>query len=931
MRKGAMTIARADWPQLLSLLETALDLPEPARQAWLSQLDGPAPLIEELRRLLEDRRAIETGEFLQVLPSLPDEPAMSSVATGSTRTEHVGPYRLVREIGRGGMSTVWLAERADQQLKRQVALKLPHTGPGQDSLATRLLREREILSGLDHPHIARLFDVGITETGTPYLVMEYVEGERLLDYADQHQLDIRQRIALFRQVLSAVQHAHTKLLLHRDLKPSNILVNRAGEVKLLDFGIAKLVSNDSQAAEVTELTRAAGQPLTLMYASPEQLRGEALTTACDVYALGVVLYELLCGQHPVELKSNSAARAEDAVLHQEPRAPSRRVFSDEALAARSTSEKALRRMLCGDLDAIVLRALAKAPADRFGSVDAFSADIGRWAAGEPVQARAPSAWYYLGKFMGRNRVGVGLGIAAICALLAASAVALVQGRLATQEAARATAAKDFLLAMFKDADPDLSRGKEATAQALLRSGHQRATSVLAQTPELQAELLMGIGQAQADIGDRTGAGETIAQAINTYERLKDDRQLLLALLAHADITLALRRYDEAQTLLSKADALAGPYMRDPIVTSRLSQIQGFVAMFQSDWPVAKTAFERYVVQAKTLADTSPSALIEVLAGLANTTSKGSGDYAGAMTQIDQAFQIGREHPSLPAYVRMDVVDYRQSIEYDWGRYADIRNSSAQDMRECDDALGPGSDRCLRLRTRLQKALLKMGMASQALALNADLSSLLSPLSPGDQALAIMDLARSLALGGQLAARPDIPLQLRQIGLSGEENPLSASYKLRALNTLAEVHLLADQPTNALTWVARAHELASHAKLGQSREAERTQLFEGIALSMQGHHSRALTSMARFCSAPERPAGMSRVADHLLSLNCAAPLAALGQPEAAVAVVKRALPVLREGMGPNAPTVERAQRWLDRLSPPGAVPPSDKPFPEGVFS
>ncbi len=926
----AMTIARADWPQLLSLLETALDLPEPARQAWLSQLDGPALLINELRRLLEDRRAIETDDFLQALPSLPDEPTMSSGATGVPRTGHVGPYRLLREIGRGGMSTVWLAERADHQLKRQVALKLPHTGPGQDSLATRLLREREILSGLDHPHIARLFDVGITESGTPYLVMEYVEGERLLDHADQHKLSIPQRIALFRQVLSAVQHAHTKLLLHRDLKPSNILVNRAGEVKLLDFGIAKLISPEGRTAEVTELTRAAGQPLTLMYASPEQLRGEALTTACDVYALGVVLYELLCGQHPVELKSNSAARAEDAVLHQEPRAPSRRAYSNEALAARSTSAKVLRRALSGDLDAIVLRALAKAPDHRFGSVDAFGADIARWAAGEPVEARSPGAWYYLGKFVRRNRIGVGLGAVALCSLVAAGTVALIQGRLATQEAARATAAKAFLLDMFKDADPDLSGGKEATAQSLLQSGRQRATSVLVQTPELQAELLMGIGQAQADIGDRIGADETIAQAVNIYERLKDDRQRLLALLTQADITLALRRHDEAQALLLRAEALAGPHMRDPFVMSRLSQMQGFVAMFRRDWPVAKKAFDRYVAQAKTQPDTSPAQLVAVLAGLANVTSAGFDDFPGAMALILQAFQIVRAHSGLPAYVRIDVMDYRQTIEYDWGRYADIQRSSPQDIRDCDGVLGPGSDRCVRLRTRLQKALLKMGMASQALALNADLSPLLSPLSPGDQAPAIMDLARSLALGGQLATRPDIPLQLGQIGLSGEENPLSANYKLRALNTLAEVHLLADQPTDALTWVAHAHDLTSHAKLGESRDAERTLLFEGIALSMQGHHSRALKSMARFCSAPERPAGMSRVADHLLSLNCAAPLTGLGQPEAAVAVLKRALPVLREGMGPNAPTVERAQRWLDRLSAPGAVPPS-KAFPEGLFS
>jgi eukaryotic-like serine/threonine-protein kinase len=924
-----MTIARADWPQLLSLLETALDVPEPARQAWLSQLDGPAPLIRELRRLLEDRRAIETGDFLQALPSLPDEPIGSS-ATGLPRTEHVGPYRLLREIGRGGMSTVWLAERADQQLKRQVALKLPHTGPGQDSLATRLLREREILSGLDHPHIARLYDVGLTECGTPYLVMEYVEGERLLDYADQHQLDIPHRIALFRQVLSAVQHAHTKLLLHRDLKPSNILVNRAGEVKLLDFGIAKLVSNDSQAAEVTELTRAAGQPLTLMYASPEQLRGEALTTACDVYALGVVLYELLCGQHPVELKSNSAARAEDAVLHQEPRAPSRRVFGDEALAARSTSAKALRRSLSGDLDAIVLRALAKATADRFGSVDAFGADIGRWAAGEPVEARAPSAWYYLGKFVRRHRVGVGFGAAAMCMLLAASAVALVQGRLATEEAARALAAKDFLLAMFKDTDPDLYPGEELTVKTLLENGGKRAASTLTKTPELQAELLMGIGRAQRDVDDFVAADKTIARAADIYQRLKADRQYVLALLYRADIALALGQNDNAQTLHDKAQALAEPFERDSLVAGRLAHVQGFVALFRRDVALAKTAFKRYLTEARKRTD-DPKDLVNVLLGLADATSKGSDDFGGAMASIQQAFEIVREWPGVPASMHMSVVNYRQSIEYDWGRFADIVQSSQRDLEGCDSPQTLND--CVQIKARLQKALLKIGFAARALAmaLNPDRAAAAPPPSPRDQALALMDLARSLAWNRQLAAQPDIRPKLEQIGLSNSTDELAAMYRMMALNTLAEVHLLAEQPDQALVWVAHTRDLVERNKSEDSPEARKMRLFEGIALSMQGQNERALSTMAGICAIADHTASRSSVLDHLYSLNCAVPLAAVGRPDAAIALVQEALPILSQGMGPHAPTVERARRLLDRLNTAIGVSPATKVLPEGFFS
>jgi hypothetical protein len=280
----------------------------------------------------------------------------------------------------------------------------------------------------------------------------------------------------------------------------------------------------------------------------------------------------------------------------------------------------------------------------------------------------------------------------------------------------------------------------------------------------------------------------------------------------------------------------------------------------------------------------------------------------------------REHPSLPASARMNVVNYRQSIEYDWGRYADIVRSSSRDIHDCESLRRSGND-CLKLKSRLQKALLKMGMTIESLALNADLSPALSPSSPLDQALAIMDLARSLAWSGQLTTRPDIRVRLEQIGLSNSDARLSDTYKMKALNVLAEVHLLAGQPAEALIWVVHARKLADLAKAGDSSDARKTRLFEGVALSMQGQYERALSSMAWFCSAANHPAGMSNVVDHLYSLNCAVPLAALGQSETAVALLERALSVLREGMGPHAPTVERAQHWLDRLNADRAAPPS----------
>jgi eukaryotic-like serine/threonine-protein kinase len=910
-----MTIARADWPQLLRLLETALDLPEAARPAWLSQLDGPAPLINELRRLLEDRRAIETDDFLQALPSLPYRPAMSSGATGVSRTGHVGPYRLLREIGRGGMSTVWLAERADQQLKRQVALKLPHTGPGQDSLATRLLREREILSGLDHPHIARLYDVGITESGTPYLVMEYVEGERLLDHADQHKLSVPQRIALFRQVLSAVQHAHTKLLLHRDLKPSNILVNRAGDVKLLDFGIAKLVSNDGQAAEMTELTRAAGQPLTLMYASPEQLRGEALTTACDMYALGVVLYELLCGQHPIELKTHSVARAEDAVLHQEPRAPSRRAFSDTALAARSTSAKVLRRMLSGDLDAIVLRALAKAPEQRFGSVDAFSADIARWAAGKPVQARAPGAWYYLAKFVTRHRLGVGLGAAAMSALLVAGTVALVQGFEARREAQRAVAVRNFLLQMFNDVDPDLEKGGDVTARQLLDHGKARLNVDLRGQPALRAELLMSIGQAQNDLGDTVAADATLTQAVALFAELRDSSGEALALLIRCRIALDLNQVDLADAHLKQAQRTAGAGLASMELRLRLLEAQGHVARYRRDWPQTRAAFEAFIALANGSSSATPQDLLNVRLALAAAAAD-HGDAGESGRQFEYADKLMQGMAMLSVFRRMYVAHSRATAQWELAQFARIHDWLPQVLGECDKQLGAEKDDCSTLRAQEVRVLLKIGLPREAVSLVPDLLPIVArhDASPRRQVDAATVSLLALAWSGQSAGQADLAEKLARWSRPDADSAYAAPDRLLANNTLAEVDLLARRPAAALKWTARARKVAEQSNLGASRQARRTGLFEGLAYQALGRHEDALRSMGDYCL-PGRAAAPRRVQAHLFGLNCARSLAATGRREAALDQIDTAVPVLTESLGADSPVLQRIERLRRDLTDP----------------
>src|SRR5215471_12105726 len=395
-----MKLAAEQWRSLSHLLDEALSLREDERTSWLSTLGGEYASVKPfLEELFAHPAAVSTAELIGTLPSF----APVSLEPEWTAGTSVGPYTLIREVGRGGMGAVWLAERTDGLVKRQVALKLPILAASRQALAERFAREREILAPLAHPHIARLYDAGFAADGQPYLALEYVIGESIIAYADRHRLSVHQRIELFRQVLAAVGYAHANLVLHRDLKPSNVLVTPDGEIKLLDFGIAKLMADG--AAQETALTRLAGRALTPDYAAPEQISGAPLTTAADVYSLGVVLYELLAGVRPYRLKRGSKAEIEEAILNQEVVRPSGAVTSDTA-AKRSTTMKKLKRSLAGDLDTIVLKALAKAPSERYATTDAFASDVVRFLGGDPVLAQPASAWYRLKKFVARNKLAL---------------------------------------------------------------------------------------------------------------------------------------------------------------------------------------------------------------------------------------------------------------------------------------------------------------------------------------------------------------------------------------------------------------------------------------------------------------------------------------------------------------------------------------------
>jgi serine/threonine protein kinase/uncharacterized coiled-coil protein SlyX len=414
----------ADWPAVSALLDEALGLPASEHAAWLEGLSGErAAHRRALRSLLAHYSDVETGDFLHELPAL-DIVATESPGGSLSAGGRVGTYRLIAEIGRGGMGTVWLAERADGLVKRRVALKLPRIVWG-DTFAERLAHERDILATLTHAHIARLYDAGIDEQQRPFLAVEYVEGEPIDVHCRQRALPVRERITLLLQVLSAVGHAHARLVVHRDLKPSNILVDREGNVKLLDFGIAKLLEGDS--TRRSALTELAGRVFTLDYASPEQIRGGPLGTASDVYSVAVVAFELLTGAKPYRLQRGSAAEIEEAIASAQPQR-----------ASDVASTAADRRALRGDLDAILNRALKKDVADRYPSIDALAEDLQRHQRGEPVQARPDSALYRSRRFIGRHRLGVAMALAVLVSVMAGGAMSAWQWRVARAEERRAT-------------------------------------------------------------------------------------------------------------------------------------------------------------------------------------------------------------------------------------------------------------------------------------------------------------------------------------------------------------------------------------------------------------------------------------------------------------------------------------------------------------
>ncbi len=654
------------WRAVAPYLDHALDIAAHDREAWLASVRvQDAALASDLLTLLAEHDALHQAHFLERAVPLP--PRTASL-TGQT----FGAYRLVSHIGQGGMGSVWLAERCDGRFEGRAAIKLLNVALMGRAGEERFRREGHILARLTHPHIAHLVDAGVSETGHPYLVLEHVQGQRIDDYCDENRLDIDARLRLFLDVLEAVAHAHANLIVHRDLKPANVLVSVAGQVKLLDFGIAKLLEGDAQSgtalpAEASALTREGGGALTPEYAAPEQVTGAQVTTATDVYALGVLLYVLLSGQHPAGSGVRSPADLVRAIVDTEPRKLSDAVVSQdetpETLARHAgrcgTTPGRLRRRLQGDLDTIVAKTLKKTAPERYASVTALAEDLRRSLHHEPISARPDTLRYRTATFVRRHVRGVATTAAVV--LLLGALTAFYTTRLATErdrarlEAEKAAKVSELLTGLLTGSDPYEPRETrgEPTVRGLLDAGAARVQKELGAQPELQAEMLTVMGRTYRRLGLFDKAQPLLEQALAIarpvfgpeHERLAQSLHDLGVLLTdRGDYTAAGRSLEQALSMRRK---LLGSEHADVAVTlvelGRVYQDQGFNRRAE---PLQREAL---AVRRKALGDAHRETAVS-LSDLASVLRL-NGDLAGAESLLRQCLEtnrkaVGEDHPNM---------------------------------------------------------------------------------------------------------------------------------------------------------------------------------------------------------------------------------------------------------------------------------------------
>jgi eukaryotic-like serine/threonine-protein kinase len=722
-------ISPEQWQLLSPYLDRALTLSRDECAIWLESLQKSDPeMADKLRTLVEEHYRGAEDSFLANTPAL----LLNREAPG----ENVGAYRLVSIIGQGGMGTVWLAERNDGRFERRAAIKFLNFALWGRGLEDRFKREGAILGRLSHGNIAELLDAGVTASSQPYLVIEHVEGEPIDNYCDTHRLSIHQRIKLFLDVLAAVAHAHANLVIHRDIKPPNVLVSNDGKVKLLDFGIAKLLEVEGQEAAPTLLTREAGAPLTPEYAAPEQITGSPVTTATDVYALGVLLYLLLTGTHPAGPGPHSAADLLKSILDQEPKHPSDVVtpHADQMVAAannRSATPERLRRQLRGELDTIVIKALKKNPHERYASVSAFAEDLQRYLSDEPIHARPDTFVYRAVKFVKRHRIAVSLATAAALAIviglfgtLLQAHTARLQRDTAIRERDRANRITDFMISTFRVSDPAQPNANNPTAREILDRASKQIDAEMGKDPEAQANMMFVMSEVYDSLGMFSQARALLTRALDLQRREfgPDAPQTLASLSQMALILTEEGNYGEAENLQRRAfegrTRVLGAEHPDTIASmARLATVLSLEGQTANAVKMKRDAF---ALSQRVSGPEDPQTLKMANSLAAVLWQQGDDRLYGEAEKIQRASidvekrVLGPEHPdTLNGMNNLGVIMRRM------GRYAEAERIYREILPVQSRVLGPEHPDTLVLRDSLAIALAKQRRYQEAEALYSE--------------------------------------------------------------------------------------------------------------------------------------------------------------------------------------------------------------------
>jgi serine/threonine protein kinase len=887
------------WESLSPLLDQALDLDAGARESFLRSLQSREPNTAlALAGLLAEHDRVVVSDFLEasVFASAASVPVLDGQA--------VGAYTLERPLGMGGMGTVWLARRSDGRYEGHVAVKLVNLSVLDAHARERFAREGSVLARLAHPHIARMFDAGITAAGQPYLVLEYVRGVRIDEYADAHRLDVRGRLDLFMQVADAVAHAHANLVVHRDLKPSNILVDESGHAKLLDFGIAKLLNDDRTNQESTAVT---APVLTLRYAAPEQVADAQVSIATDVYALGVLLYELLAGCHPTIRDEGEPAAQMRVLTEREPLRLSEAVRLDR-----------LRRAYRGDLDLIVGKALKKPPSERYATVTAFADDLRRHLRDEPVTARRDAVSYRLRKFARRHRLGLAAAASVLIALIAGTAIAVVQARESARQRDRALA--DLRLAEAKNDFSDFllslgtSNGKPISNAELLARGEALIPKRFARDAPLRVSMLLMLADRYQDNLQLDARNRMVAQAYADSRSIAD-----VALKSLATCRWASQFADRGD--FARAFALVDSVMPTLSSTADYAETESRCRVFEATFGVQNRDAARAIHAAQRAVDIeehrpgAPGRLFEPLAVLATAYATGSrwDDASRAFARALSALESDGLGGTRTAAV---VLNNWAVMLNDAGRSLDAATPAARAVQVARSA-DPENGANFGLLSTYGNTLSATGNYASAVPIYDESLVKARVLGSPRRLVIALQMPIRAACDANDRDRANRLLTEAQAVLSADPSPTEYSKAVVEISSARVALLNGDGP--------RAVALAQHAvQMFTTATATRAGLVQAEIF-----HARALNDSGRFSEAAAAAdesvrEAASRLGDLQHSsfmgqglLELAAARLGLGDRNAARKAVSGALENLRAALGDQSGDVHRAealQRSLDAVAP-----------------